>query len=602
MNQRISEYQELIKKYTDLATSEGKRSFNLSLLRLAVLIATIAMVIVSLDRPLFLLIGIVGFGAILFVYIVMQQQRADRAKRQAEMAVKINENEINCLEHFENQYSDGSEYDLPKHYYTGDLDVFGQPSLFGLINRCRTYDGHQYLSQWLSQIEDRKTIVERQTAVQELEPMVKWRQRLANHLYTLQDHSANPADLLESLLQQDVAWADKIWIRIWSILTPLLWIGIGVLYYFDGDIGYVTASALAIANIGIMLYYGGRVSDVQGHLSAAVVQLSEYSDSLQHIMRQDYQSDYINQDLQPLKNTSEDGHPVSQLKELKGIIDRMDYRLNMIVGFLLNVFLLWDLRIIKQLGQWQSSNQDILHQVFGLIGKMEALSSLATWSYNHPEYQYAELSEASFELSGTEMGHPLLDRGHHVKNSFTKTAQDPITIITGSNMSGKSTFLRTVGVNMILAYAGTRVCASSLRTSVVQLISYMRIKDALEESVSTFKAELNRVEMILSQIRTGAPSLILIDEMLRGTNSKDKLKGSIGITKKLMESGAYAMIATHDIQLAELGRDYPDHIKNYYFDIDFEDGDLRFDYELKEGICENFNASYLISQLGIEME
>ena len=152
---------------------------------------------------------------------------------------------------------------------------------------------------------------------------------------------------------------------------------------------------------------------------------------------------------------------------------------------------------------------------------------------------------------------------------------------------------------MVLAYTGTKVAADKLQTSVVQLMSYMRIKDALEENVSTFKAELNRVELMLSLVKNKSKCLILIDEMLRGTNSKDKLKGSINITKKLIDEGAYAMIATHDIKLAELDSEYPEVIQNYYFDIDFLDGDLQFDYKLKDGICENFNASYLLKEIGV---
>jgi DNA mismatch repair ATPase MutS len=274
----------------------------------------------------------------------------------------------------------------------------------------------------------------------------------------------------------------------------------------------------------------------------------------------------------------------------------------MFMGAVLNVFFLWDIRIIYMITQWQDLNQHTITKVFDLIGKMEALSSLSTWSFNHDHFAYPTFSEDTFELSTQDMGHPLLDMNVNVHNDFQSTVQDHITIITGSNMSGKSTFLRTIGTNMVLAYAGTRVHARQLECSVVQIISYMRIKDALEESVSTFKAELNRIQMILEELANNKNCLILIDEMLRGTNSRDKLKGSIGITKKLMSMEAYVMIATHDIKLAEMGRKHTEQIKNYFFDIDFQDGDLKFDYKIKPGICENFNASFLIGQLGIDME
>ena len=186
-------------------------------------------------------------------------------------------------------------------------------------------------------------------------------------------------------------------------------------------------------------------------------------------------------------------------------------------------------------------------------------------------------------------------------NSFELKPKDKVIIITGSNMSGKSTLLRTIGLNMILGYTGAKVAASYLSIPIVRIVTYMRIKDALEENVSTFKAELNRIKMILTVLEENNDAFILIDEMLRGTNSKDKLNGSIGITKKLLESNAYSMIATHDIKLAELGNE-DDRIANYYFDIDYKNGDLVFDYKVKSGICENFNASFLLGQLGIDTD
>jgi len=166
-------------------------------------------------------------------------------------------------------------------------------------------------------------------------------------------------------------------------------------------------------------------------------------------------------------------------------------------------------------------------------------------------------------------------------------------------MSGKSTMLRTLGLNMILAYAGTRVAASELEIPIVQLITYMRIKDALEESVSTFKAELNRVQQILELIKSDDQVFILIDEMLRGTNSKDKLKGSIAFVNRILEEQSHAVIATHDIQLTEMAKVHPNHIKNYFFDITFHDQELEFDYKIKEGICDTFNASFLLAQMGL---
>ena len=232
---------------------------------------------------------------------------------------------------------------------------------------------------------------------------------------------------------------------------------------------------------------------------------------------------------------------------------------------------------------------------------MECLSSLATWSFNHPQYNYPNIHDQYLQIETEGIEHPLIPDNQNVSNDFTLRPADKVSIITGSNMSGKSTFLRTLAINMVLGYTGTKTAASSLSMPIVNIVTYMRIKDALEENVSTFKAELNRISMILEVLKTDKTAFIFIDEMLRGTNSKDKLNGSIGITKKLLSSDTYAMIATHDIKLAELG-EKDDNIANYFFDIDYKNGDLVFDYKLKEGICENFNASFLLGQLGIDTE
>jgi DNA mismatch repair ATPase MutS len=532
------------------------------------------------------------------------QQRSDKDKVKSENAILINENEINSLTKYTNLYDDGSRFGNNGHFYSADLDVFGTPSLFGLINRARTFSGLQYLARWLSSPSAKEYIESRQEAIRELETDIDWRQKYANFLFNIRDHDVkDPALAIEDLLKQDLQWSTNSILTIYRRVVPFIWIALGLCYGSFPDQVYSLAILLALANMAITFIYSKRVKEVHESLSTALTKMNDYALALRHIMTRSYAAQYITDDVaffnQGETNTSQ---PVAQLLQLNKISDLMDYRLNMFLGFVLNVLFLWDIRIVYLITKWQSLNQHTITKVFDLIGKMEALSSLSNWSFNHDHFAYPTFSEDTFELLAQDMGHPLLDMNINVHNDFQSTVKDHITIITGSNMSGKSTFLRTIGTNLLLAYAGTRVHARQLECSVVQIISYMRIKDALEESVSTFKAELNRIQLILEELEKNKNCLILIDEMLRGTNSRDKLKGSIGITKKLMSMEAYVMIATHDIKLAELGRTHPEQIKNYFFDIEFQDGDLKFDYKIKPGICENFNASFLISQLGIDME
>ena len=327
--------------------------------------------------------------------------------------------------------------------------------------------------------------------------------------------------------------------------------------------------------------------------------MHRYSRTLDCITERNWESQYIKAFLRDLHSGQKDDSKSRVLIELKMIIDLLDYRLNMIVSIILNIGLLWDIRVIRKLARWRNKNIGKTTAIFIAIGKFEALISLANWAFNHPNYIYPTVDDDHFHLSAQDVQHPLIPSAQSVANNLEVKSRDHVAIITGSNMSGKSTFLRTIGINMVLGNTGTKVASSHMSYSLASLITYMRIKDALEENVSTFRAELNRVKLILDKLKRKEKCFFLVDEMLRGTNSKDKLKGSIAITKKIIEEAGYSLIATHDITLAELSSKFPNDIKNYYFDIDYADGELQFDYKLKTGICENFNASFLLAQLGI---
>jgi hypothetical protein len=603
IEEKTTLYLSKVESYNAKAEQYKKRSFRLSLMRVVVLIATIGALFYLSGYPIWVYIGVIMTGVIFFGYLVLSQHRSDQSREKAHGLTLINQNEINCLSSFDNHYDAGERFEDGKHFYSGDLDLFGSPSLFGIINRAKTYYGQYYLSQWLTKLDSISVIESRQAAVIELESEVAWRQSFANDFLSLEgEKTSNTSESIDRLLDRDLNWSTGLSLTVYRRIVPMLWLLLAGSYWFFPSVVYSLASLLTLVNLAISFYHGKKVTEVQMSLTAAFDKLGAYADALSKIIKKPFLSPYIADDMAEIHSDEIDkDQAVDQLISLKKIMDYLDYRLFMIVGALLNIFFLWDIRCIYLLAHWQKNNEHMAHKIFQLIGKVEAVCSLATWSFNHDFMAYAKFSPDQFTIEAENLGHPLLSI-KNVLNDFKSGPSDHITIITGSNMAGKSTFLRTVGINLILAYAGTRVYASQMTCSLAHIISYMRIKDALEESVSTFKAELNRIQLILDELDSGKPCFILIDEMLRGTNSLDKLKGSIGITKKLLSTNAYAMIATHDIKLAEMGREFPQSIKNYFFDIDFKDGDLQFDYKLKPGICENFNASYLISQLGIQMD
>jgi DNA mismatch repair ATPase MutS len=296
------------------------------------------------------------------------------------------------------------------------------------------------------------------------------------------------------------------------------------------------------------------------------------------------------------------GKASKSILELKRILDRFDYRLNVLVFFVLNTFLLWDLRQIISLNKWKATNATLVDSWFATIAHLELINSLSTLSYNHPSWVVPTVSESHFTIFATELGHPLINEDKRVNNGFSTEGTAKVSIVTGSNMAGKSTFLRSLGVNLVLAHMGAPVCAASFVFSPVELCSSMRIADNLAENTSTFYAELKKLKGIIEKVRDREKVFILLDEILRGTNSVDKHKGSEALIKQLISEDAVAVIATHDVELGKLESEYQGHISNYYFDVQVEGEELYFDYKIKRGICQSMNASLLMKKIGIMME
>jgi DNA mismatch repair ATPase MutS len=600
MNEMI---QKVIEKYIQeisLIHSEiiqhEKTERRLSFTRLITAIIGTAVVILAFQSSITLgILSIIFFGVIFFI-IFIKHEKAKEEIALLSTRKSIQENEINTLSTHHNMYSDGEKYARPSHDYTDDLDVFGKNSLFSLTNRCASLWGKDELADIFSTLPRRSEILDRQESIKELAGMKSWRDDLLSRMWLIE--SKSDEDLLKkirSLTAQDyyILNTPYIYIGIWVV--PLFWTLIIVLNFFSIPFLGTIALGGAIAIFTIYLRYANKVNQIHHSISTGKNYLSDYIEIFHMIYNHHWNTPYLKKLVEKEKGESQ----IVALNKLNGLINKLDYRLNMIVGFILNLSVFWDFRILKQLQAWSEEYEDNITDLFNTLGKIEALTSLSIWAYNHPHHIIASIKEDN-NYTMKDIRHPLMLPDQCVPNDFLLTEDDHINIITGSNMSGKSTILRTIGVNLILAYSGTAVDASEFSVPVVRVITYMRIKDALEESVSTFKAELNRVKVILDSLKDGNRCLYLVDEMLRGTNSKDKLKGSIAITRKILHHKGYAIIATHDIQLAELGHQYPDHFKNYYFDIEFDEEDLVFDYKLKKGICSNFNASHLLKQIGVE--
>ncbi len=593
---RRKEYESKIVALAEESAQLEKISFRYSIFRLAIILLLVVVILGLWNTgPLYIVIATL-IGVALFLYILKQHQHVQHQISYQQAMIEIMENEINLSAFKPGSYYNGKLYNNDSHLYTGDLDVYGRHSLYEQLNRAKSYHGNVYLHNRLSSKGSFHDVKRHQEATMELVNQPAWRHDFQAILWNTESaHDFNHYDYLFKSLQLDTDFAYKPWVKWLTPALPIAWTALGILAYLGWPYASVIGSALFIITLCIYFTYFTKISAVQSQLTQCKQILGPYSEAIQHIRNFSWQAPLNQEYLASIGNKNSS----SGLARLGSLLDKLDYRLNFIVGTFLNLGFFWDFHIVRKIQEWKDNNGDEMESIFDCIGHMELITSMSTYGYNHNGYSFPDVSNEAFLFQGKDVKHPLIDPLQSVGNDINFQSEPGVRIITGSNMSGKSTLLRTMGTNMVLAYAGTVCSGKNLHISHQDIFSYMRIKDALEENVSTFKAELNRIQLMLDRLKQDNNVVLLIDEMLRGTNSKDKLKGSISITQKLMDQDAQAFIATHDLQLAEYVDGKTDLPANYFFDISFQDGELEFDYKLKEGICSNFNASFLLAKMGL---
>jgi DNA mismatch repair ATPase MutS len=595
----INDYSVRATRAQQEADKYKKLSNTYSLLRLgifALMILSVYFAIIYDDFTILAIAFLILIGG--FMWLVSRQGRFDRQKDHFKNLVKVNRNELESISNHGNMYADGIRYADEKHYYSADLDIFGPASLFQLINRAATSSGNKKLAAWLSAPATKDIIELKQEAVKELSQKTNWRLEQQARLLFANTEDINQLQRLFSYLYISLDLPGEKWLAPYCRIAPYLLIGAIAAAFFLPAI-QLLAIIIGLVNLGIVFskaFYIKKADLIAGKIGDT---LSSYAIVFEKIEQEEFQSAYSNKLLLKLKS----GNTSRKIKELGDLINKLNYHLNMIVGFILNLFLLWDIRQIIAIENWKRVNQENLAEAFDVIAEFEALSSLSSLAANYPDWCFPIiLDKPGYTLVAEDLAHPLIESNKKIANDYELTDTFKIDIITGSNMAGKSTFLRTAGINTVLALCGAPVCANVMHVSVMTIISYMRIKDSLNESTSTFKAELDRLQMLLSAVEGDQKVFFLIDEMLRGTNSVDKYLGSKAVIERLISKKAVGMVATHDLQIAELEKIYPDYIRNFYFDIQVINSEMLFDYKIKHGECKTFNASLLLKQIGIDVE
>jgi len=572
---------------------------SISFSRLGLFVLEIILITLIINFGFSALFGVLLAAPLLaFMYLVKKQIDTQRLIDYHRQLLWVFENEINLINGNANGYDHGAAYESELHHYASDLDIYGSGSLYALINRCNTHSGLNLLAGSLGMPANEAVILARQEAiaeiVQEIESTFLFRAELQGH---------QPAQIgmiikkLKEDLPAQLKFTHHKFIRHYTAIVPLLSIGVFVLATIYGGGFWTGFSAVLMFNFIFTLSQLKKINAVHLGFGGSSKLLNSFASAVKWTEGRDWKSKYI---VDFFGNDASKGVVSMQIKRLAGIINAFDARLNMIVGGFLNLFFLWDLRCAIRLDQWYAASAIELVNGLYRISQFEELICFATLSYNEPGWTLPEISGA-FKLDVENLGHPLIVASRRVVNSYNFTNQPTTDIITGSNMAGKSTFLRTVGINMVLAFAGAVVCATKMHTAIFSLLSYMRIKDSLNDQTSTFKAELNRLKMILDAIDQQQDALVLIDEMLRGTNSKDKFLGSRVFIERLIDRKTPALFATHDLQLSEMAGQYPVRVRNYHFDIQLAEGEMNFDYKLKNGPCQTFNAAILLKQIGLTL-
>ncbi|MDR2843321.1 MAG: DNA mismatch repair protein MutS [Candidatus Symbiothrix sp.] len=585
----------ILQNQTDLSATQ-KHIYSTGSIRLVVFLGTIAAVWCFWNLSTAYIVSTVLAGVVLFLWLLKKYNRLQRKKQYLETAIQCDEEELKGLDGDFSAFDGAPEKMNAEHGFSLDLDIFGNRSLFQSINRTCTNEGKRILTEWFeTPLREPKAIEIRQEIVRELRDKPHFRHHFRVLGLIHPGKATDYADLEDFVRRPDWITSPAVW-KAMMWLLPCLWIAAILLTVFsllDGQwLFYWYVVTLIISESKAK-----AVNVLQALAGKKTAILQAYSRLIQSVENEAVQSGKL-RELQAVFIRNH--QPASAcLKQFAQLTNDLEQRGNLAIHILLNPLLLWDIRKAVRMEEWKQQNGNDMLFWIRVLGEWDAYNSLGTFAFNHPDAVFPSLTDRYFEMRGTALGHPLMNRQTCVRNAISIEAQPFFLIITGANMAGKSTYLRTVGVNFVLACIGAPVCAESLTLCPAKLVTSLRTSDSLNDNESYFFAELKRLKMIIDQLHAGEQLFIILDEILKGTNSIDKQKGSLALVQQLIRLQSCGIIATHDLLLGGLVQDFPDNIRNYRFEADIQNNELSFSYQLREGIAQNMNASFLMQKMGI---
>lgn len=591
-------FNKIIEKYKKDINLYKKSSDRIGYLRLAAAIGT-GYYIYKLFKGQILSINIIMSILLFLVFIglVIYHGKIKEKIESAEAMIDINNNYLKRIFGEWTTFKDiGSEFVDREHPYSFDLDIVGQESVFQLINTTSTFKGRRRLAASLLNLNfAEEEIVERQKAIEELKNKLELCQLMEYEGKRRMGGMESPEKLLTYIRNKNNLFKHSILKKLLYFM-PMITIPISIiiivfkLEYLNNLITIFLIVQLLVWAVGLM-----RISKAFSAISYFKGALDDYHGILKLLEDQKFESPMLESLYGRLfqKNKS----AAKAIIELTRIAEKIDIRNNGFFFLFLNGLFLWDYQCIFSIESWKEKYGDSIEAWLDDIGEIEALMSISVLNHISDEVVFPIIEKEPMIFTAEELGHPLISKEIRVNNPIKMSKN--IFIITGSNMSGKTTFLRTIGVNLVIAYCGGAVCSKRMRCSKMNIYTSMRITDDLKAGISTFYGELIRIKEIIEGAARKENMIFLIDEIFRGTNSRDRIEGAFAVIKNLNKEGVMGAITTHDLELCVLDR--VERIKNYHFEEYYQDNKIFFDYKLRQGVSTTTNAKYLMKIVGIEL-
>lgn len=586
-------YREKSEQFSAELKAINKRYNSISFVRLlCVLLFLISLFYyIKTSESAFVAAAVVLFAS--FIVLMRIHTKLSFQKKIKSALVQINKNEITYLKRESIPFENGAKFNDFHHPYAYDLDIFGEHSLFQNLNRTATFIGKKTLAEQLLTLLPNEEILQHQQAVQELKEKLDWRQEFLAVAKVGEDDASHYKTLLQwSVFNSKPLSKGAVFI---SYLFPALFMLVFFGYLDTSNMVFLSyLSFLFICNLIILGNFVKRIKMEIAQADNINVIISQYGLLVQSIENESFKSDKL---ISLQKKLNFQNRKASlHLQQLAELFSKMDSIGNFVTALLFNGTFLFNLHVLKSLLVWKKEHAPVLKDWLGVIGEFEMLNSLANFSYNNSDFVYPTLN-SDYKIDFTDLSHPLLNPATRKGNDVRFYPQS-FMILTGSNMSGKSTFLRSLGINMVLAGTGSPVCASEANVHPLPVLVSMRLSDSLSDSESYFFAEIKRLKQIMDELET-SPAFVLLDEILRGTNSDDKRNGTIEVVKKVIAKKAIGAIATHDIEVCLTTNEYPDILTNKCFEVEITNNELHFDYKLRDGICQNKSATFLMQKMGV---